>query len=167
MEEKIFYLTSQKLKELKEEYEKIKKIIRLKVQQTEVPSVLYSDQPNEEFFLFQEDLNFLLLRKQELEYIFKNHRLIKLPPKDQRDRVCLGARVVVEVAGQEDEFEIVGTLEANPSLGRISNESPVGNALIGKKVGDEVVLSSPISTVYKIKKIKYTSGKRQKNKKKI
>jgi len=40
-------------------------------------------------------------------------------------------------------------------LGRISNESPVGQQLLGHKVGDEVVVSSPIKTVYRIKKIKY------------
>jgi transcription elongation factor GreA len=50
---------------------------------------------------------------------------------------------------------IVGTLEANPSEGRISIESPVGKALLGKKVGDEVIITSPIKIVYKIKKIKY------------
>jgi transcription elongation factor GreA len=63
--------------------------------------------------------------------------------------------VVVEVNGEEDEFQIVGTLEANPLLGKISNESPVGSALMGKKVGDEIIISSPVKTVYKIKKIKY------------
>jgi transcription elongation factor GreA len=50
---------------------------------------------------------------------------------------------------------IVGTLEANPSEGKISNESPVGKALLGKKVGDEIVITSPINVKYKIKKIRY------------
>jgi len=62
---------------------------------------------------------------------------------------------VVEVDGQEDEFEIVGSLEANPSIGRISNESPVGKALLGHEVREEIVISSPVKTVYKIKDIKY------------
>jgi len=46
-------------------------------------------------------------------------------------------------------------LEANPSLGKISNESPVGKTLFGHRVGDEILISSPIKTIYKIKKIKY------------
>ena len=50
------------------------------------------------------------------------------------------------------------TMCANPSLGKISNESPVGKALMGHKVGEEVVISSPIKTVYKIKKIRYLSS---------
>jgi transcription elongation factor GreA len=49
----------------------------------------------------------------------------------------------------------VGTLEANPALGKISNESPVGKALLGHKIGDEVLVSSPAKIAYKIKGIKY------------
>ncbi len=69
--------------------------------------------------------------------------------------VNLGAKVKIEVTGKNDEFMIVGTLEANPNLGMISNECPVGKALLGHKVGDEITISSPIKTTYKIKGIKY------------
>ena len=64
-------------------------------------------------------------------------------------------RVKIDVDGQKDEFVIVGTLEANPALGKISNESPVGKALLGHKIGDEVLVSSPAEIKYKIKNIKY------------
>ena len=67
----------------------------------------------------------------------------------------MGAKVKVEFAGEKDEFMIVGTLEANPDAGRISNESPVGKALLGAKIGDEVMVYSPKKTVYKVKSIKY------------
>jgi transcription elongation factor GreA len=50
---------------------------------------------------------------------------------------------------------IVGTLEANPSMGKISNESLVGQALMGKKVGEIVVISNAMRTSYKIKEIRY------------
>jgi transcription elongation factor GreA len=50
---------------------------------------------------------------------------------------------------------LVSTLEANPSEGKISTESPVGKALLGKKIGDEIIITSPIRVKYKIKKIKY------------
>jgi transcription elongation factor GreA len=50
---------------------------------------------------------------------------------------------------------IVGTLEANPSEGKISSQSPIGKVLLGHKVGDEVVITSPIKVFYKVKKIKY------------
>ena len=81
--------------------------------------------------------------------------MIKNPAKDQRGIIGLGAKVKIDVDGQKDEFVIVGTLEANPALGKISNESPVGKALLGNKIGDEVIVSSPIKTTYKIKNIKY------------
>jgi len=91
----------------------------------------------------------------ELENILKNTELITAPPKEKQNIVNLGATVFVKVDGQTDEFTIVGTLEADPALGRISNESPVGRALLGHKTGDEVLVSSPIKTIYKIRKIKY------------
>jgi len=68
----------------------------------------------------------------------------------------LGATVTLEEAdGQINEFMIVGTLEANPGEGKISSESPVGKSILGKKIGEEVVITSPIKVVYKVKKIRY------------
>jgi transcription elongation factor GreA len=64
--------------------------------------------------------------------------------------------VFLDIDGETDEFRIVGSVEANPSLGLISNESPVGKALLGRRVGEEVIISSPIKTRYKIKKIRYS-----------
>jgi transcription elongation factor GreA len=69
--------------------------------------------------------------------------------------VDLGARVKIGINGHEDEFMLVGTLEANPTAGKISNESPVGKALMGHRVGDKVIISSPVKVVYTIKKISY------------
>ncbi len=63
--------------------------------------------------------------------------------------------MVVEVGGQIDEFTIVGTLEANPSIGKISNESPVGKSLLNHKIGDEVIIQSAVKTIYKIKARRY------------
>jgi len=67
----------------------------------------------------------------------------------------MGATILVEIEGQKDEFTIVGSLEANPMLGRISNASPVGRCLLGHKVGDEVKIQSAVVSVYKIMKIIY------------
>lgn len=61
--------------------------------------------------------------------------------------VRLGSTVVVEVDGDEERYTIVGAIEAKPSEGRISNESPVGKALLGKRVGEEAVA---MSTRYRI-----------------
>jgi transcription elongation factor GreA len=70
-------------------------------------------------------------------------------------RVGLGSRVtVVDEDGIEEHYTIVGSPEAKPSEGRISNESPVGRALMGKSVGDRVSVKVPSGTLeYTIKSI--------------
>ena len=153
-EEKKFYLTKEGIERLKREYKELKQL-KLAKTKGEYPKVLHSEDLNPEYLAFQEDLNFLESRLIELESILKNAELIKPPSKDKQNIVNLGATVLVWVDGQNDEFTLVGSLEANPSVGRISNESPVGKALLGHRVGDEVLVSSPVKTTYKIKKIKY------------
>jgi len=154
MAEKKFYLTKEGLEKIKKEYQGLKNL-KLSKTKGEIPKIWHSEDLNPEYLSFQEDLSFLETRLIELENILKNAELIQLPSKEKQNIINLGATVLVEVDGQNDEFTIVGSLEANPSLGRISNESPVGQALLGHRVGDGVMVSSPIQTVYKIKKIKY------------
>lgn len=152
--EKKFYLTNRKLQELRQKYQALLQIRNTKTKRG-APSILHSEELNPEYLLYLEDAEVLNMKMSDLEYILKNAELIKAPPKEKRNAVNLGAKVLVEVEGEKDEFEITGTLEANPSLGKISNESPVGRALLGHKIGDEVIVSSPIKTVYRINKIKY------------
>ena len=155
--EKRFYLTKEGLEKLKRQYRELKNL-RLSKTKGEIPKIWYSEDLNPEYLTFQEDLSLLEAQILELENILKNAELIKPPSKEKQNCVNLGARVTVEVDGQADEFEIVGTLEASPALGKISNESPVGRALTGRQIGEEAVVSSPIKTIYKIKKIKYLSS---------
>lgn len=152
--QKKFYLTKEGLEKIKKEYEDLRNLKFLKTK-GEMPKIWHSEDLNPEYLSFQEDLSFLETRIAELEYILKNAELIKAPSKEKQNIINLGAQVIVGVDDQTDEFEIVGTLEANPAIGKISNESPVGKILLGHKVGDEVIVSSPIMTTYKIKKIKY------------
>lgn len=156
-QEKKFYLTKEGLERLKKEFQDLKNLKLLKTK-GEIPKIWHSEDLNPEYLSFQEDLSFLESRIIELEYILKNAQLIKPPSKEKQNIIHLGAKVLVEVDGQKDEFEIVGTLEANPTVGKISNESPVGRILLGRKVGDAVLVSSPIKTIYKIKKIKYQTS---------
>lgn len=155
MDGKIFYITKGKLQELKKEYEELLDIEHKKALGQETPKILESEDLNPEFVSFQEDIGFLRSRIDELKNILEHHELIKGPAKDKQGIVGLGAKVKIDVDGQRDEFVIVGTLEANPALGKISNESPVGRALLGHKIGDEVIVNSPIKITYKIKNIKY------------
>jgi len=155
MDGKTFHITKEKIQELKKEYESLVLIEHNKTLGEQAPKIFESEDLNPEFISFQEDMSFLRSRISELKNILEHHELIKSPPKEKRKIIWLGAKVKVDIDGEKDEFTIVGTLEANPALGKISNESPVGMALLGHKVGDEVVISSPIKTTYKIKSIKY------------
>ena len=154
-EGKIIYITKEKLQELKKEHEKLVVFERNKTVGQEAPRILESEDMNPEFVSFQEDMDSLRSRIDELEIIIENHTLIKNPPKEKRAFVDIGATVKVDVHGKQNEFMIVGTLEANPDIGKISNESPIGKALLGHKVGDQVRIELPTDATYKIKKIRY------------
>jgi len=153
-EQKKYFLTKEGLKELEKEYQVLKELRNAKTR-GEAPNLLESEDLNPEYLSFQEDLEFLETRLTELENILENFALIKKPSKAEANKIGLGAMITVKVNGDKDEFTLVGTLEANPALGKISDESPVGSALLGHKVGDEITISSPVKTIYKIKKIRY------------
>jgi transcription elongation factor GreA len=153
-EEKKFYLTEKGFEKIKKEYETLKNL-KLAKTKGEGPKIWHSEDLDPEYFAFWEDLSYLESRVAELEYILKNVELIQPPSKEKQNIVTLGAQVQVEVDGQNDEFTIVGSLEANPSLGKISNECPAGKALLGHKVGDVVIVHSAVKVAYKIKKINY------------
>ena len=154
-EEKNFYLTREGLKKVKKQYEELKQI-KLSKTKGETPVILHSEDVNPEYLALQEDLGLLDIKLNELEAIVKNARLIKIPAKTSQDLIGLGAKILVDINGKNNEFTIVGTMEADPDQGLISNESPVGKVLMGRKVGDQVTLSPSGKIVYKIKKISYT-----------
>lgn len=152
--DKKHYLTKEGLDRIKKEYQRLLKQRKIRIKK-EAPPILHSEELNAEFVSFREDFEYIESRIAELERILNNFELVKSPPRKEKDKIQLGAKVVVEVDGQKDEFYIVDTLEANPSAGKISNMSPVGKALINKKKGEEVTISSPTKVTYKIKEIKY------------
>ena len=155
MDEKIFYVTKKKLQEIKKEHKELVAFERKKTVGVEAPKVLESEDMNPEFVSYHEDMDSLRTKIDELQHVIDHHELIKNPPKTEQHLVGIGAKVHVDEGGKKAEFTIMGTLEANPELGRISNESPVGKALMGRKIGDEVVIDSPEKTKYKIRNIKY------------
>ena len=155
MAEEKFYLTKEGLEKIKKEYEELK-ALRLKKIKERRPEILHSEDSNPEYFAFQEDLGLMDSKMAELKNIIDHTVLIKPPSKEQQNIVNLGATVTLEEAdGQINEYMIVSTLEANPNEGKISSVSPVGKALMGKKIGQEVTITSPIKVIYKIKRIKY------------
>lgn len=86
----------------------------------------------------------------EVEHILQNVEVIKKPKV--ASKVQLGSTVKLKGdGGKAKEFQVVGTVEADPLNGKISDESPIGRALIGKKEGDSVEIVTPAEThTYKI-----------------
>jgi len=98
----------------------------------------YEDARNEQAFVEG--------RIQTLESIIQNAEIIE--ETHDHHKVNLGAKVtVLNHKGERDNYTIVGSAEADPKAGRISNESPVGQALLGKGVGDEVQVNAPAGTL--------------------
>jgi transcription elongation factor GreA len=88
-------------------------------------------------------------RISELEFILKEATVVKYD-KNANSSVQMGSKVNVKFNGSEMDFQIVGSNEANPSQMKISNESPMGKAFMGKKKGDKVDVNTPGG------KVKYT-----------
>lgn len=80
----------------------------------------------------------------EVEHILQNAEEIKAPKGAAK--VQLGSKVTLKGAKGNKEFQVVGTLESDPLNGKISDESPIGKALLGKKEGDEVEIKTPAET---------------------
>jgi transcription elongation factor GreA len=92
-------------------------------------------------------------RIEEIEHIVQNVEVIVKPKGDSK--VQLGSTVTLKGTGDKaKKFQVVGTVEADPLNAKISDESPIGKALLGKKVGDEVEIVTPAEThTYKITEI--------------
>ncbi|MBR1939257.1 transcription elongation factor GreA [Candidatus Saccharibacteria bacterium] len=84
----------------------------------------------------------------EIEDILLHAKIIKTGKKEKVD---MGSTVTLDSAGKISTYTLVGAVEANPLEGKVSNESPIGQAIFGKKVGDEVKL--PNGKVFKISEI--------------
>lgn len=148
-------LTQEGLDGLNKEYEELTKVKRPEAVARIARARDFGDlTENAEYSAAREELAFIDGRIQELEEILKKVEIVKSNTSTNQNTVGIGSTVLVETDGGVDEFTIVGSLEADPIRGKISNESPVGKALIGAKVGDTVEISSTIKTVYKIKEIK-------------
>lgn len=96
---------------------------------------------NADYAQAREEQSFIEGRIQEIEDMIKNAEIIKHAANT--NTVTVGSTIVVKVNGEEKTYSIVGSNEANPGAGRISNESNVGRALLGKKVGEKAVVTTP------------------------
>ena len=109
---------------------------------------LTSTQNNPEYEDAKNEQAFVEGRIQDLERLLQNATIIDEEEAHHSSFVQLGSQVtVVNQKGQKEQYTIVGSAEADPSKGRISNESPVGRALLGKRVGEEVQVAVPAGVV--------------------
>jgi len=147
------YLTSKKLKEIKAELEELKK------KRNEISERIHEAQDmgdlaeNAEYTEAKEVQAFNEGRIQELEQLIKNAIIISR--KGNCESVEIGCEITVQNKSGEKTFIIVGSQEADPTQGKISNESPLGRAFLGKSKGDEVLVQTPGGKIhYKILQIK-------------
>lgn len=108
---------------------------------------LSTTQNNAEYDDAKNELELNESRIRTIEQQLRRAVLIDEERAHQASAVQVGSTVIVAVNGKEQEYQIVGPTEADPNTGRISNESPVGSALLGKRVGEEVQVMAPRGVV--------------------
>ncbi len=143
--ENVVYLTPEGLKKIKEELE-----WRINVRRPEIAKQIeaarkegdLSENAGYDEAKYQAGMN--EGRIMELQRKLK-YAVIINPDEGPTDTVTLGRTVTIvdKAFGDEERYTIVGSAEANPTEGKISNESPIGSALMGKKVGDVVTVQTP------------------------
>lgn len=145
MVKKQFHLTEEGVAEFKVEHDalmagrtRVSEAIRVAREQGDLSE-------NAEYQAAKQEQERAEARISEIEHILKNVSVIKKPKGD--NRVSLGSYIKLKSeSGKTKEFQLVGTVEADPLNGKISNESPIGQALLGKKEGEEVEIKTPADT---------------------
>lgn len=141
------YLTPEGLKELELELEQLRTVRRKDIaDKIHEAKELGTTVNNAEYDDAKREQSFVEGRIRELEALFKTAKVVA---HDSGGTINVGSRVVVKTATGEDEhFTIVGSAEAHPLEGKISTESPVGKALLGKRVGEKVQVMTPAGITF-------------------
>lgn len=149
---KEFHLTKDGIEELQDELsvlvgQKPKIVERLKQARSQGDL-----SENADYDVARSELERTEARLKELEHILANVEEIKTPKTN--GAVKLGSKVELKSQKGQTTFKVVGSVEADPTEGKISDESPIGVALLGKKVGDAVEIQLPTgAAVYKVQSI--------------
>ena len=142
---KTIKITDEGLKKLEEELENLKTVGRADIAEKIKIARGYGDlSENSEYDEAKNEQAKLEARIVEIEAMLKNVEIIE-DIKGKAKTVVIGVKVKVidEEYGEEEEYRVVGSTEANSREGKISDESPMGKALLGKKIGDEVTVEAP------------------------
>ena len=147
------YLTQERLEELKKQLQHLKTTRRAEVADRLKRAKELGDlSENSEYTEAREEQSQLENQIFEIEEMLRNAAIIEKGASGSTVRV--GATVTVSKNDKEAKFTIVGSNEADPAKGFISNESPLGQALNGKKIGDEVKVKAPSGEItYKILRV--------------
>ncbi|MDQ6741921.1 MAG: transcription elongation factor GreA [Candidatus Dormibacteraeota bacterium] len=146
MDEKPVLLTKEGLRALEDELEQLVNVRRTEVAERIRQARDFGDiAENAEYTEAKNEQSLVEGRIQTLEAMVRNAVMIEEEPR-QRGVVAVGSQVKVSSDEGEESYSIVGAAEADPLAGRISNESPLGRALLGHRPGDEVEWTSPIGT---------------------
>ena len=146
MDSKKIYLTKEGLEDLRKEYEELTKTKRPDVLSRVSQARSLGDlSENAEYVAAREELSFIDGRIDELEELLKQAVLIA--ETHRNSTVKLGSTVLLSTKGKKEAFMVVGEWEADPKDKKISHESPLGKALIGKKVGEQVEVEAPAGKV--------------------
>lgn len=151
MKKKDIYLTSEGFLELETELNYLKLEKRKEVMQTLKEARALGDlSENSEYEQAREDQANLEKRIVELEYTLEHAKIIT-DEENTSDKVTIGCKVELKYEDDDEPeiYQIVGSHEADPFNNKISNESPIATAIVGKKAGEEVEVSSP-DGVYKV-----------------
>lgn len=142
---KTIKITDDGLKKLQDELELLKTQGRADIAEKIKVARGYGDlSENSEYDEAKNEQAKIEARIVEIEAMLKNVEIIE-DVKGKAKTVLIGVKVKVldEEFGDESEYHVVGSTEADPRSGKISDESPVGKALLGKKIGDEVIIEAP------------------------
>lgn len=149
-------LTYEGLKQYEDELEELKVIKRKEVAQKIKEAREQGDlSENAEYDAAKDEQRDIEARIEELEKILKNAEVVDEDEVDL-EKISVGCKIkILDVEYNEElEYKIVGSTEANSLKGKISNESPVGHALIGRKVGDIVDVETQVGVIqYKVLEI--------------
>lgn len=142
---KAIKITDDGLKKLQDELEHLKTVGRADIAEKIKVARGYGDlSENSEYDEAKNEQAKIEARIIEIEAMLKNVEIIE-DIKGAAKTVVIGTKVKVldEEFGEESEYRVVGSTEADPRNGKISDESPVGRVLLGKKIGDEVIVEAP------------------------
>lgn len=149
MDDKQIFLTKEGLAELKDEHEELTKVKRPKAVERIAAARSQGDlAENSEYASARDELSFIDGRIEELEGLLKHAKVIReVNGKKGHGEVKLGSKVTLAVNGKREIFTLVGEWEADPMEKKISHDSPLGRALLGKTVGDKVEVAAPVGKV--------------------